>query len=135
MIVFWGLYLVFESFLYIFSIRLTDTINVWPPSAVVYGQLIEKVLGSTFLFVAIVVFEVQKNLLKYRTFIKLSGIWAFFHGCLLIFLGTTQNYVDVFKALPSLFVWFPWYGKYVVLEGLAAIGFSMLVYLWLKKNE
>lgn len=134
-ILFWGIYLLFESLLYLFSIRLTDTKNVWPPSAVAYGELIEKILGSTFLFVAIVVFEVQKNLLKYKTFIKLSGIWALFHGFLLIFLSLTQNYVEVFGAFPSLFVWFPLYENYVVLEGVAAILFSILAYMWLKNTK
>lgn len=134
-LIFWALYLLFESALYLFHIRLTDPKNVWPISAVVYGQLIEKVLGSTFLFVAVIIFEVQKNLLKYKTFIKLSGIWAFFHGLLLIFLSTTQNYEEVFKSFPSLFVWFPLYENYVFLEGVAAVGFSILVYLWLKNEQ
>lgn len=125
----------FESSLYLFGIRLSDVREIWPSSGVVYTELIEKVLGSTFLFVAIVIFEVQKNLLKYKTFMKLSAIWAFFHGILLIYLSLTQNYVEVFKDSPSLFVWFNLYDKYVFLEGIAAIGFSILVYFWLRNQN
>lgn len=133
-LIFWGLYLIFEGLLYILNIRLIDTRNIWPPAALAYARLLEKVLGSIFLFVAaVIIFEVQRNLLKYKNFIKIGGIWAFFHGILLIFLGTTQNYAEVFKPYPSLLVWFPWYREYVVLEGLAAIGLSILVYLYQKK--
>lgn len=135
-LIFWGLYLIFEGLLYILNIRLIDTRDIWPPAALAYAKLLEKVLGSIFLFVAaVIIFEVQNNLLKYKNFIKIGGIWTFFHGILLIFLGTTQNYGEVFISFPSLFVWFPLYENYVVLEGVAAILFSILVYIWLKNEQ
>lgn len=128
--------MIFEGLLYFFNIRLTDIKNIWPVSALVYAELIEKVLGSFLLFVAaVIIFEVQRNPLKYKNFIKIGGIWAFFHGLLLIFLSTTQNYLEVFKAYPSLFVWFPMYEKFVILEGVVAILFSILVYIWLKNEQ
>lgn len=135
-LIFWGLYLIFEGLLYILNIKLIDTRNIWPPAALAYIELLEKVLGSIFLFVAaVVILEVQRNLKKYKNFIKIGGTWTLFHGILLIFLSVTQNYTEVFKPFPSLLVWFPFYGEYVILEGLAAILFSVLAYLWLKNTK
>lgn len=131
-----GLYLLFESFLYFFDIRLMDVKAVWSSQAIVYAKLIEEVLGSTFLFIAVIIlFEVQKNMLKYKNFIKISALWALLHGILLIYLSFSQNYIEVFKSFPSLMVWFPLYDKYVAFEGIVIICFSMLVYLWIKTNE
>lgn len=135
-LVFWGLYLIFEGLLYFFNIRLTDIKSIWPASALAYTELIEKVLGSAFLFIAIIIlFEVQKDLSKYKNFIKISALWALLHGILLIYLSFSQNYIEVFKSLPSLMVWFPLYDKYVAFEGVVMICFSILVFFWVKTNE
>lgn len=108
----------------------------WIPSAIVYAKLIEKVLGSTFLFIAVIIlFEVQKDLSKYKNFIKISALWALLHGILLIYLSFSQNYLEVFKSSPSLMVWFPLYDKYVAFEGVVIICFSILVFFWVKTNE
>ncbi len=113
-----------------------DVKAVWSSQAIVYAKLIEEVLGSTFLFIAVIIlFEVQKNMLKYKNFIKISALWALLHGILLIYLSFSQNYIEVFKSFPSLMVWFPLYDKYVAFEGIVIICFSMLVYLWIKTNE
>lgn len=131
-----GLYLLFESFLYFFDIRLIDVRADWDLSALVYAKLIEKVLGSAFLFIAVVIlFEVQKDLLKYKNIIKISAVWALLHGILLIYLSFPQNYTEVFKPFPSLMVWFPLYDKYVTLEGIIIILFSILVFFWVKLSK
>lgn len=132
-IIFWGIYLLFESFLYLFNIRLTDTKNLWLPQAFIYSKFIENMLGSVFLFVSIVVFEVQRDLNKYKTFIILSGIWTVFHGGLLIYLSKEQNYFRIYEKQPSLYVWFPQYNQYLFLEGAVLIIYSLMVYLWIKK--
>lgn len=135
-IIFLGLYLLFESFLYFFDIRLMDVKAIWMPSATTYAKLIEKVLGSAFLFIAVIVlFEVQKDLPKYKNFIKISAIWALLHGILLIYLSFSQNYIEVFKSFPSLMVWFPLYDKYVAFEGIVIICFSILVFFWVKLSK
>lgn len=135
-IIFLGLYLLFESFLYFFDIRLMDVKAIWMPSAITYAKLIEKVLGSAFLFIAVIVlFEVQKDLPKYKNFIKISAIWALLHGILLIYLSFSQNYKEVFKSFPSLMVWFPLYDKYVAFEGIVIICFSILVFFWVKLSK
>lgn len=113
-----------------------DVKAIWMPSAITYAKLIEKVLGSAFLFIAVIVlFEVQKDLPKYKNFIKISAIWALLHGILLIYLSFSQNYKEVFKSFPSLMVWFPLYDKYVAFEGIVIICFSILVFFWVKLSK
>lgn len=135
LVIFWGVYLTFEGILYFFNIRLADVKNIWPTSAALYSELIGKVLGSMFLFTAAIVFDIQRNLLKYRNFIKLSMFWGLFHGGVLIWLSLSNNYVEVFKNWPSLYLWSPFYNQYVTLEGVVLIGYSVLVYLWLKDTK
>ena len=134
-LILWCFYLLFEATLYFFSFRLGDIQDVWPTSAIVYSRLLEKILGSLFVLIAVMTYFVQKDLNKYKTFIKVSAIWSLFHGSLLIFLGLTQNYVATFLKYPSLYVWFPFYNQYVILEGIVLIGYSVLVYLWLKDSK
>lgn len=136
LVIFWGIYLFFEGILYFFNIRLVDIKNIWPASATLYSELIGKVLGSVFLFIAAVAFDIQRNLLRYKNFIRLSGFWAIFHGGVLIWLSLSNNYVEVFKNLPSLHVWSSFYNQYVILEGMVLLGYAVLVFLWLGKiNE
>lgn len=135
LVIFWGIYLLFEGLLYFFNVRLADAKNVWPASATLYSELIGKVLGSVFLFIAAVVFDLQRDLLKHRNFIKLSGFWSIFHGGILIWLSLSNNFVEVFKNTPSLYVWFPFYSQYVALEGIILICYSVLVYFWLKNTK
>lgn len=135
LVIFWGIYLTFEGILYFFNIRLTDVKNIWPTSATLYLELIEKVLGSVLLFIAVVAFDMQRNLVNKRNFIKLSGFWGIFHGGVLIWLSLSNNFVEVFKNTPSLYVWFPFYNQYVTLEGIILISYSVLVYFWLKNTK
>lgn len=135
LVIFWGIYLFFEGILYFFNVRLVDARNIWPASVTLYSGLIGKVLGSVFLFIAAVVFDVQRNLLKYRNFIKLSGFWGMFHGGVLIWLSLSNNFTEVFKNTPSLYVWFPFYNQYVALEGIILVSYSVLVYFWLKNTK
>lgn len=132
MLIFWGLYLLFEASLYFFNFRLKDVVGIWPQPALLYSLLIEKILGSLFLLTALVTFAVQRNLAKYKTFLKISAIWSLFHGSLLIFLGWSQNYAINFSGYPSLLVWFPLYNFYLILEGIALLSYSVLVYFWLR---
>lgn len=135
LVIFWGIYLLFEGVLYFFNFRLVDAKNVWPASATLYSELIGKVLGSVFLFIAAVAFDIQRDLLKHRSFVKLSGFWGMFHGVVLIWLSLSNNFVEVFKNTPSLYVWFPFYNQYVVLEGIILISYSVFVYFWLKNTK
>lgn len=135
MLILWGVYLLFEAFLYFFNVKLQDVKGIWPKVNITYVNLIEKILGSLILLVALLIFEVQRHLAKYKTILKISAIWSLFHGSLLIFLGLSQNYVNTFSKYPSLYVWFAYYDLYVILEGLSFLIFSVLVYIWLKNEK
>lgn len=135
MLILWGVYLLFEATLYFFNIRMQDVKNIWPEISLTYIVLIEKVLGSLMVLVALLTFELQRNLEKYKTILKLGAIWALFHGGLLIFLALSQNYYHTFLIYPSLFVWFPYYDFYVILEGVVLLIFSAGVFLWLKNEK
>lgn len=129
-----AVYLLFESVLYFSDVRLISVKGIWPASAISYSSLINKVLGSAFLLIAIVAVEVGRNLNKYKTFLKLSGWWAVFHGGVLIFLSLTNNYSALFSMLPSLQVFFPYYNQFLILEGLVSICYGLAVYLWMKND-
>lgn len=129
MLLVWSFYAFFEAFLYLSHIRLVGIKSSWPADALSYSSLLEGIVGSLFLLIGAVAFIVSKNLDKYRGFIKISGVWTLFHGGLLIFLGLTQDYLNTFMA-PSLYVWFPFYDQYLVIEGIALIGYSVIVYLY-----
>ena len=125
-LLFWGIYLLFEAAIYLFDIRLIDTRAVWQFSAITYAQYIDRILGSIFLFLSIIILEIQKDLKKYKKIIVLSSFWAFFHGMFLVYLSVSQNYVKIYENIPSLYVWFPLYTQYVSLEGLFLIIYSIL---------
>lgn len=132
-IIFWGIYLAVESFLYFFNVRLISVGNFWLPSASVYSRFTERILGSVFLFLLILLFEVQKDLNKYKNLIIISGFWTLFHGCLMIYLSFLHDYPKIYNGMPSLYVWLPLYNQYVFLEGVILIAYSIVVYFWVKK--
>ncbi|MBU1000042.1 hypothetical protein KKE78_01415 [Patescibacteria group bacterium] len=130
-----GIYLFLEAVLYLFNIRLYSVETVWPDSAVSYARLINQFLGSCFLFMVILAFEVQKNIEKYQPVIKTSGLWALFYGFLLIFISLSKDFSQAFNSLSSLYVWFPFYNQYLLLEAVFLIAYSMVVFLWISKKD
>lgn len=134
MIIFWAVYAFVEGCLFFLNIRLESVKAIWPMPVLAYTKLVEKIAGSIFLFLSAVCFVAQRDLEKYKPLIKISGFWAIFHGGLLIFLAMSQDYGKFFSALPSLHVWLPFYNQYLLLEGLALLSYSYIVYLWCKKH-
>lgn len=133
-IIFWGIYLLFEAFLYLSHVRLTDIKPFWLPSATAYSQFIESMLGSVFLFLSAAAFELQRDLQKYKKIIVLSAPWAIFHGGLLIYFKG-QNYVTLYANTPSLYVWTPFYNSYLLFEGMLALIYAVVVFLWFKDSQ
>lgn len=134
LLIFAAVYFLFEAMLYLFDIRLSGVKNAWPLAGITYSKYIERILGSMFLLFSIIAFEIQKDLNKYRKFVILSSYWAFFDGFLVLYLSTTQDFVKIYQAIPSLYVWFPWYNQFLYFEVILLIFYAVLVYLW-KKNE
>ena len=133
-IIFWGFYLFLEGFSYLSDIRLMDTKALWLPSSAAYAELTGQILGSVFLLMAILAFEVQRNVNKYKNFVIISGFWSILHGGLLIYLSISQNYLKAFLKIPSLYVWLPFYNQYLFLEGVVLIIYSLIVYIWIKNK-
>lgn len=134
-IIFWGIYFLFESFLYLSHVRLTDIKTLWLPAAAAYAKFIESMLGSVFLFLSAAAFELQRNLQKYKKIIVLSAPWAIFHGGLLIYLSKGQNYVTLYASTPSLYVWSPFYNSYLLFEGILALLYAVVVLFWFKESQ
>lgn len=134
-LIFGTCYFLFEAILYLSNIRVSDVSNNWPDSAKVYAKLINQVLGSIELLVAIICFEVQRNLKKYSTLIKISGFWALIHAAVLFSLTTSNNFTNVFAGMPSLYVWAFFYNQYVFLEVGLLFFYSLVVFLWSRQND
>lgn len=132
---FWGIYLILEAALYLFNIRLYSVETLWPDSALSYAKLINQFLGSFFVFIALLVFEAQKNIEKYQSLIKISGLWALFYGFLLVILSLSKDFSQAFNNLSSLSVWFPFYNQYLLLEAVMLIAYSIVVFLWIRKKD
>lgn len=109
--------------------------NVWSESALVYADLLNHIYGSFILLAALMAFVLQSNLKKYKTLIIASSFWALFHAILLLFLIWTNNYQQIFRDLPSLLVWLPFYKEYLTFNSLALLTYSAIVFLWMRSKS
>lgn len=135
LIIFAGMYLLFDALLHFFGTKLLSVAGVWPESAVSYSNLINRLYASFVILAAMTAYVVQKDLKKYKYIIYFSAVWALFHGALLLFLVLTQNYQLTFKNLPSLLVWLPFYREYLVLNAIALLIYSLIVYIWFRQER
>lgn len=132
LLIFAGIYFLFEAVLYLFDLRLLGVIS-WPFTGITYAKYVEHILGSMFLLFSIFTFEIQRDLNKYKRIIILSSYWALFDAMLLFISSLPQDFVKIYKDIPSLYVWFPWYNQFLYLESLLLILYAVIVYLWIKK--
>ena len=133
-LIFAGCYFIFDTLLHLSNIKLSSVLNSWPSSAFSYAHLLNYIYASFVLLSACICFVIQKDLKKYKTLIIISGIWAVFHGTVLLYLVGIDNYQEVFKQLPSLLVWLPFYKEYLSFNALLLFLYSAVVYLW-RKDE
>lgn len=131
-LIFGFFYLIFDTVLYFSNIRLSNVFSVWPESAVSYATLVNKAFGSFTFLTALIVFELQRNLSKYRNLVMLVAVWAFLHGVILLYLSLSNDYLKIFANSPSLYVWFPFYDQYLILEAVLLFVFSLVVFIWVK---
>lgn len=134
-LIFGGAYFIFDGLLHFFNVKLYSVGNFWPKSAVSYGELLNAIYASFIFLAAGVIFIIQKDLKKYQLIIKFSAVWAFFHGSILVFLIYTQNYQEIFKSLPSLLVWLPFYREYLLINSILLFLYSGVVYLWIRNKK
>ncbi len=129
-LIFGASYLLLDALLHLFDLRLINVLSVWPVSALEYSRLLDHIYASFVILAALICFEMQRNLAKYKTLIYLSAIWALLHGFLLIFTSLNSNFSEVFKDHNSLGVWLPFYNLYLMFEASLLILYSIVVYLW-----
>lgn len=128
-----AIYLIGDGVMHLLNIRLQSVMNVWPGSAISYAYLLNGIYASFVFLAAILLMVAQKDLKKYQSLILASGIWAIFHGFLLIYLSSTQDFVNNFSNLPSLYVWIPFYNQYLFFEAFMIIIYGLMIFLWVRK--
>jgi len=133
-LIFGSLYFLFEAIFYLSNIRMIDVGTSWPEPAKVYAKFLSQLLGSFEFLLAVLCFELQRNLKKYSGLIKLSGFWASIHAAVLIILANGNNFTKIFADTPSLYVWAPFYNQYVFFEAGLLIFYVITVILWSRKN-
>ncbi|HBQ50515.1 hypothetical protein A3B42_00400 [Candidatus Daviesbacteria bacterium RIFCSPLOWO2_01_FULL_38_10] len=128
-----AMYLIGDGVIHLLNIRLGSVINVWPTSAVSYAILLDSIYASFVFLAAALILVAQTDLKKYKSLIFVSGIWAIFHGTLLLYLNSTQNFGNDFFNYPSLLVWMPFYNQYLFFEAILAFIYAIVVFLRHKK--
>lgn len=134
LIILGSLYLVFESILHVFNIRLLDAESVWPVSALAFSRLIDQIYGSFALLLSVTLFEIQKDLAKYKRIIIIFAFWSLSHAVFLIYTSLNNNFKTLFNPVYSLAVWSALYNQYLLLEAFLLIFFSLVVFLWVRKK-
>ncbi|MBI2334494.1 hypothetical protein HYU96_01715 [Candidatus Daviesbacteria bacterium] len=132
-LIFLAVYLIGDGLIHLFNIRLLSVSSFWPVSAISYAVLMNSIYASFVLLAATLILVAQANLKKYRELILASAIWAIFHGILLLFLNSTQNFAQDFSDYPSLSVWLPFYNHYLFFEAILAFIYAIVVFVRHKK--
>jgi hypothetical protein len=130
-----GIYMLGESMLHVFGIRLASVQGVWSPAAVRYAGFLETLYASFALCVGLLALEVQRSLAGYRRFFYATGARALQHGLLLTQLAFSPDLLLVLDEFPSLHVWIPGYGEYLVFEAVALWSFGLLVLAWSRASR
>jgi hypothetical protein len=128
-----SIYLSCDALIHLFNVRLADAVPLWPSSAIRFAGFISQIYASFVLLVAVLIWEIQKDLIKYRNLATICGVWALLHGG---FLGqqTLNGLADSFEKIPSLLVWTAYYPMITLFESILLIIFGTIVILWRFKN-
>ena len=73
-----AIYLLLDSSIHFFDIKLFDVRNSWPVSAISYARLLDKISGSFILMTVMIALVIYRNLEKYKAIVYLSAVWALF---------------------------------------------------------
>ncbi|MEK7120545.1 MAG: hypothetical protein AAB840_00450 [Patescibacteria group bacterium] len=129
-LIFGGIFLFFEALLHFSNVKLIDVGRTWPDSAKSFASFMSQLYGSFALLVGILAFLLQVNIEKYKVLILATGVWAFLHGLFLLLLSLSQNFLEKFSGLPSLYIWSDFYNQYLLIEALLLFTYSVIVYIW-----
>lgn len=133
MLIFGAFYILADALIHLFNIRLTDTLEIWPTSAIAFSGFISQLYASFALLTVGVIIEVQKNIKKNAAIVLVMGIWAIWHGGFLGYQALT-GFSNNFQQVPSLYVWLPFYNSVIFLESILLILFGTMVVLWRIKD-
>lgn len=125
-----SVYLVIDSLIHLFDLRLTDVASSWPQDALEYSSLVNHIYASFVLLTAALAFEMQRDLKKYRSLLSISGVWALVHGLILLYESSRIDLVRYFDTSPSLAFWLPFYNYYLWGESMILIGFFILTMMY-----
>jgi hypothetical protein len=136
-LIFGAVYLLCDSLIHLFNLRLADVGGRWSQDALAYAWLLNQIYASFVILVASLALVIQTNLEKYKLFVRVSGIWSLFHSILLIFAGRNLDLGSFYTTTPSLTFWLPFYNQYLYLEALLLLGYFILstIYLYKQKND
>jgi uncharacterized membrane protein YvlD (DUF360 family) len=122
-------YLLVDALIHLLNIRLIDVESVWPANAVVFSGFLSQIYASFVLLVSFLIWEIRKDINKYKNILTILGFWAVGHGVYLL-IRTTNNLPESFGHIPSLMVWSPFYSFITAFEGGMLIFFGTIVILW-----
>ncbi len=131
LLIFGGGYFIFDGLLHFLGVKLLS-VSSWPESAKSYANLINMLYGSSAFLAALFAFIIQKNLKKYKSLVIISGIWAIFHGLVLLILVLTNNYQQLFQPFPSLLVWLRFYREYLIINSMLLFIYAAITFIWQK---
>ncbi len=134
-LLFASVYFLIEAVFHFSGLRLMSTLSRWSVSAFTYGEFMSNLYASFILLAALLAFEAQRDVKKYKNMIYLTGVWAFFHGALLLYKLLNVDFVKAFDGYSSLYVWIYWYNYYLVFESLLAFLYGFFVFLWYLTNR
>jgi hypothetical protein len=129
-----SLYLIADGVVHILDIKLIDT-RFWPEQSVIYSRFIGHLYGFFVVLAGLFGIEAQRDLVKYKNFVYLTAIWLFFYGIHLLFFGATVDFNNVFLSEPSVYMWIPFYSKYLIFESMLCFLFTILTFFWWRSER
>lgn len=129
-LIFVAIYLIVDGLIHLFNIRLSQVWDVWPKSALSYATLLNLSYASFVFLAAGLLLIAQKDVKKYKAFLKVSAFWAFMHGGLLVYLSLTQDFAKNLSGIPSLYVWIPFYDQYLLFEAFLAFSYACVIFIY-----
>lgn len=118
-------FMVLEGIYHGSGVRMAGAENIWPESAVAFSRLFVMLWASISIFVAVVLYYIQKYLEQVKPLLLLVTIPATVHAVLLAYLSLTP-YTKIL-VLPNLYAWIPFYEVWI--RGEAAILLTYVLYI------
>lgn len=133
-LIFGAFYMLVESLVHFSNVKLLSVNSIWPKTAVTFTAFMSILYASTALFLSAFLLILQTNIQKYQQLIRFIALYALFHGGLMLVASFNSPFDQIYKGLPSLALWIPYYNFYLIFEAMLLFGFTILVYFWQKNR-